>query len=877
VLQLCTIYNVFAIEEPKLLWTNDVNTKVKELSIVPNETINLVVRTSNHLYIYDIDGEIIKKEYDVLLSPNFVIFPEGFVFKKFNKLIYYDINGDILTEVALPESLSFFSVLSDGGVFGFSSQTGAGVQVIRIDEYGYVQWRKVLMGPVKGIKSSRDGNTICYTYNTVTYLANSPTGIRCDDSDGNRLWQSEEIESISAFTVSPEGDYVSIGASDSYFYLFNRAGKTVFEKEIRHGEITGVSISDNGEYTAVGTQNGYVLLIDSNGKTLWQEILSNNQVSSISIFPDGRYVAAGTNEGDIYFFDNIEVIQPPTPPTTVPPTTKPPVTTPPPTTLPPEMILFNQEIRNASEIQTELDNHISSIQNEAEGLSLMIQTGKRIGADMSETEERFDTATTLLIEANQSYNIALTQIDNGDLLGAAGSANTAYTKGVSGSEILNEIKPMIYSTISQKLYSDVESAESFANRFGNIGGSEGKIEVARAEIESFGAVFQEGRDYVLAAEHVQRANDLVKGVKTSIFKTIGAVLAGVFFIGYVASKKLSNTKKRSGRPKKADSVAKSGSIQHSHDLSAKAIVVKNLSKGFKNASILENVNFEIEQGKLVAIAGPSGSGKSTLIEGVAGRLTPNEGEIQILDMDTDKDRMKINKLVGFVPQHPELSLDQKVWQNMMNSAIKWEVEKPEEKSEEILKRLDIYKRKDIPAKNLSGGQLKRLSLGMELIREPPILVLDEPTTGLDPTSRDQIITALSKIVFNQKKTCILTTHFMDEAEHCDEVLLVGDKGIIAKGSPTELARRMPGMGKVVEITLEEVKEDIIEKLKEKRGIHTTIKEGRVLKIIMDTPEVIEVSQEINNMGGKIEGARITKAGMKEVFVHYTGTLPEETQ
>jgi ABC-2 type transport system ATP-binding protein len=311
------------------------------------------------------------------------------------------------------------------------------------------------------------------------------------------------------------------------------------------------------------------------------------------------------------------------------------------------------------------------------------------------------------------------------------------------------------------------------------------------------------------------------------------------------------------------------------DKSVKAISVTGLTKSYKNAKILDNVSFSLNQGRLCAVVGPSGGGKSTVIESIIGRLTPDAGEIKILGMDAEKYREKINKLVGFVPQHPELYMDQSVWRNMMNSALKWNVKDAEAKSERILKHLGIYERKDVSAKNLSGGQLKRLSLGMELIREPPILVLDEPTTGLDPTSRDQILSALSKMVFTDKRTVIFTTHFMDEAEHCDEVILVGDAKILAKGAPSELARRMPGMGKIVQVTLEEVSGNLVSKISKIRGVKKVIREGRVLKIIMDSPELVKISQKIEEFGGIIEGSKIAKARMKEVFVYYTGVHPEE--
>ena len=547
-----------------------------------------------------------------------------------------------------------------------------------------------------------------------------------------------------------------------------------------------------------------------------------------------------------------------------------------------ELTLIKSARTKFMELKPELENRITSAQELLINLYDLVSAGKNIGADVSEAEKKINSAAQLLKEANESYSAAIQKLNQGDVAAALSSANEAYTKGSSGLAMLEESEPILNSAIKKKLEEKLASTESLVNTAKSVGlafGAEEKLDQAKSEIEKFDEAFASG-DLSKADEYVLNANKLLSEIKTRIYASFGGVaaLVGILTVGVVKVRGRLPRRQPEVEVEATQKAARAEEIRKpEYNPSAKAIAVKNLIKRYKNATILENVSFEIEQGKLVAIVGPSGAGKSTLIEAVAGRLTPDEGEIHILGMDARRERMEINRLVGFVPQHPELYMDQKVWQNMMNSAIKWEVKNAEAKAEEILKQLGIYERKDVPAKNLSGGQLKRLSLAMELIREPPILVLDEPTTGLDPTSRDQIITALSKMVFNHGKTCIFTTHFMDEAEHCDEVIIVGDKGIIAKGSPSELARRMPGMGRIVEVALEEVKEELVGKLKEERGIHTVIREGRVLKIIMDSPDAVEVSQKIKSLGGVIEEARVTKAGMKEVFVHYTGMLPEEAK
>ncbi|MEE8168131.1 MAG: ATP-binding cassette domain-containing protein [Candidatus Hydrothermarchaeales archaeon] len=564
-------------------------------------------------------------------------------------------------------------------------------------------------------------------------------------------------------------------------------------------------------------------------------------------------------------------------PTTVPPTTTPPPTTPPPTTPPPKA--EEKAITSPEDIQTTVRDRISSTEKLVIDLTGLISTGKKIGADVSAAEEKILSATLILKEANNSYTLALQKSGEGDYLSAMNYGNDAYTKGASGMTMLDEAKPLLYSAIKKKLSDNVASTESTVN-FGKslmIGGTaEQRLILARNEILAVDSAFNSG-NLAVAKEHILNADKLLSEARMKVYSSLGVIV----FLGIVAMGLFLKLRSIPSRPKGRRVKGRETRVMETKEepitTTAKAISVAGLSKSYKKSVILENIGFEIDQGTLCGIVGSSGGGKSTLIEGVAGRTPPDKGEIKILGIDTKKDRMKINQLIGFVPQHPELYLDQTVWQNMMNSALKWNVKDAEAKSEKILKQLGISGRKDVIAKNLSGGQLKRLSLGMELIREPPILVLDEPTTGLDPTSRDQILTALSKVVSSEKKTVVFTTHFMDEAEHCDEVIIVGNAQILAKGSPSELARKMPGRGKVVHIILEEVSEDLVSKISSLEGVRKVIREGRVLKFIMDSPKPIEISQKIEEFGGVIEEAKIAKAGMKEVFVYYTGVYPEDVE
>ncbi len=303
------------------------------------------------------------------------------------------------------------------------------------------------------------------------------------------------------------------------------------------------------------------------------------------------------------------------------------------------------------------------------------------------------------------------------------------------------------------------------------------------------------------------------------------------------------------------------------------ISVSNFTLKYGQKTILENVSFEINKGEMVCLLGPSGTGKSTIIEALVGRKTPTKGILKILGRDISKDR-NIFDYVGFVPQHAELYMNQTVEQNLLSSATKWGIKNAKEKAEKILLKIDLSHRKDLKASKLSGGQQKLLSLGMELIRDIEVCILDEPTTGLDPNTRNNIITILSHISSQMHKTIFFTTHFMDDAEECDNVIILADKRIVAQGPPSKLERMLPGGGRVVSIVLDNVTEDLIEKIENLEGVKKVIREGRTLKIISNEPNAVQMGHKIDGIGGSVNEVKIERATIMEVFVYHTGKKPE---
>lgn len=215
-----------------------------------------------------------------------------------------------------------------------------------------------------------------------------------------------------------------------------------------------------------------------------------------------------------------------------------------------------------------------------------------------------------------------------------------------------------------------------------------------------------------------------------------------------------------------------------------AIEIKNIRKSFKDLTAVDGISQTIYEGEYVALLGPNGAGKTTLVEMLEGIQFPDEGEIQILGMNWKKHETEIRKIMGFSLQETKF-IDKLTVEETMElfSSFFMSINK---KSDDILDLVSLTAKKKSYVENLSGGQRQKLALAIALINNPKILILDEPTTGLDPSARREIWTILQELK-KQSTTLILTTHYMEEAEQlCDRIIFLDKGKILASGTLSEL-------------------------------------------------------------------------------------------
>lgn len=219
------------------------------------------------------------------------------------------------------------------------------------------------------------------------------------------------------------------------------------------------------------------------------------------------------------------------------------------------------------------------------------------------------------------------------------------------------------------------------------------------------------------------------------------------------------------------------------------IEVNNLKKSFGEASAVNDITFSVAEGEIFGFLGPNGAGKTTLIQLLLGLITPTSGEIKILGMDLTKDREAILSQVNFSSSYVALPTSLTLWENLLVFAKLYEVKNPKEKIASLLTLFEINRLKDTLTRNLSSGQLTRLSLAKALLNSPKILFLDEPTASLDPDIADKTRTLLKSIRNAHKTTILYTSHNMKEMQEISDRIVFLDKGnILVCGTPNEIIK-----------------------------------------------------------------------------------------
>jgi ABC-2 type transport system ATP-binding protein len=223
------------------------------------------------------------------------------------------------------------------------------------------------------------------------------------------------------------------------------------------------------------------------------------------------------------------------------------------------------------------------------------------------------------------------------------------------------------------------------------------------------------------------------------------------------------------------------------------IKISNITKQYPTVTALDNISLTINKQEFFGLLGPNGAGKTTLMNLLVGYLNPDQGEIHIAGEKVTQDCLHTRKNIGLVPQSLALYDDLSAQDNLDIFGSFYHIEKTflKERIKEKLESVQLYERRKDKVKTFSGGMKRRLNLIASMLHDPPILLCDEPTVGIDPQSRNAIFDYL--LMLNEKgKTIVYTTHYMEEAERlCKRIAIIDFGKIIAEGTIDELIEKLP--------------------------------------------------------------------------------------
>ena len=299
----------------------------------------------------------------------------------------------------------------------------------------------------------------------------------------------------------------------------------------------------------------------------------------------------------------------------------------------------------------------------------------------------------------------------------------------------------------------------------------------------------------------------------------------------------------------------------------KILVVENLRKTYDDLVAVKDISFSVDKGSLFAFLGVNGAGKSTTINIICSIIYKDQGKITVNGLDLDKDREKIKAMIGVVFQTSVLDERLTVRDNLKYRTSFYPLSKKEAKEsiDKIVKLLELEPIIDRPIIKLSGGQKRRVDIARAIVHSPQFLILDEPTTGLDPQTRKTVWAILDKIRSETGMTIFLTTHYLEEAELASDVVVMDHGTIITRGSPNELKNKYSS--DYIHSYMD--KNDEFESLMNKEGLKFTYNEE--LKFYrVEIKSIDKAKALINKYDSYFKDIEIKKGTMDDVFLNITG-------
>jgi len=309
------------------------------------------------------------------------------------------------------------------------------------------------------------------------------------------------------------------------------------------------------------------------------------------------------------------------------------------------------------------------------------------------------------------------------------------------------------------------------------------------------------------------------------------------------------------------------------------IKISDLSKKFNGLAAVDNANFTVKEGEVLAFLGPNGAGKTTTISMLATILEPTSGTAEINGFDIIKNKSDVRKSIGVIFQDPSLDDELTACENLIFHGVMYDIKKElmEDRISELLKLVDLLERKDDLVKTFSGGMKRRLEIARGLMHHPKVLFLDEPTVGLDPQTRNHILEYIKKLNEIEHITIILTTHYMEEADKlCDRIAIIDHGKIIALDTSDSLKSLMGGDVVSLQCSEPQKLSNILKKEKwiNKLKLNNNILDISVAKVEEKLVKLLEIAGKANV---KINSLSLRSPTLEDVFLHLTGKSIREEE
>lgn len=303
------------------------------------------------------------------------------------------------------------------------------------------------------------------------------------------------------------------------------------------------------------------------------------------------------------------------------------------------------------------------------------------------------------------------------------------------------------------------------------------------------------------------------------------------------------------------------------------IEVENITKRFNDKLVLDNVSYSVEKGEVFGFIGPNGAGKSTLINIMTSLLVPDSGTIKICGYDIIKEPIKAKECIGYVPQDLSLMEEMNAYDNLEFFGALYGLKGKElkERIREALKVTGLEDAKRKKVKKFSGGMKRRLNIAVAILHHPKVLILDEPTVGVDPQSRNHIFSFIRSICKEWGTTVLYTSHYMEEIEElCKRVFIIDLGKEIAYGNKEEIKAAFSSNNKI-RIEIESINGEVLVKLKEIEGVDKVLEEDNVLTITTNSKFTLSSALSIlENSGIVMKKITYDDIKLEDVFLSLTG-------